>query len=84
MGFLMTKTFFPLPSLHSHPAVFARVCLPAPWQAGLPGQNTGSQATLPRGNHGKSVGVYLNLHPLVDLSLTKRHTARRGTTLQST
>jgi hypothetical protein len=32
----MKKTQPPVSPFNSQPALFARVCLPAPWQAGLP------------------------------------------------
>jgi hypothetical protein len=36
-----------------------------------------------RRHHGKSISVELDLHPLVDLSLTQRYISRRCVTLQS-
>jgi hypothetical protein len=83
MGFLMSKTHSLVNPFHSQPALFARVCLPAPWQAGLPGRRTGSQATLHRHHHRKSIGAKLNLHPIVELSLTNHHTRHRRATLQN-
>ena len=83
MGFLMSKIHSLVNPFHSQPALFARVCLPAPWQAGLPWRRTSSEATLHLGNNGKSIGVELNLHPYADLSLTRRHTLRCSATLQN-
>jgi hypothetical protein len=65
-----------LSPFHPQPALFARVYLPAPWQAGLPGR-TRCETTVRRPHHRKSLGVYLNLLPVLDLSLTK---ATLGTT----
>jgi len=73
MGFLMTKTYSLLSPFHSHPAVFARVRLP--WR------RTGSEATLRRRHHRKSVGVYLNLLPLFDLFRLRRTTLRAAAPL---
>jgi len=92
MGFLMRKSHSLLSPFNSQPALFARVCLPAclpcrhrqaPWQAGLPARRTGSEATLHRHHHRKSIGAKLNLHPIVELSLTNHHTRHRRTTLQN-
>ncbi len=71
----MKKTAPLLSPLNSLPAIFARVCLPA--------LKSGSQAASHRRHHGKSIAAELNLHPLIVLSLTKRHTPRRSATLQS-
>ena len=71
----MKKTQSLLSPFNSQPAVFARVCLPAP--------KTGSEAALRRRHHGKSIGADLNLHPLPILSLTKHHTLRCCAALQS-
>ena len=57
-------------------AVFAQVCLPAPWQAGLPVRKSCFEPTLRRSDHGKSIGVQLNFHLYADLSLTKHRTVR--------
>jgi hypothetical protein len=83
MGFLMSKIHSLVNPFHSKPALFARVCLPAPWQAGLPGRRTGSQATLRRHHHRKTVSADLNLYPSADLSLTPHHTRHRCPTLQN-
>ena len=76
MGFFMTKTQPFLSPFNSQSVLFARGVY-------LPGRRSGSQAPWHRGNHGKSIGVELNLHPLLDLSLTKRRTPRCAPTLQS-
>jgi hypothetical protein len=75
MGFLVRKTQMLSYLLSSQPAVFARVYLPV--------RRTDCEAPSQCGNHGKSVGVQLNLLPYAELSLTKRHTPRRCNTLQS-
>ena len=75
MGFLMSKIHSLLNPFHSHPAVFARVCLPR--------RRTGSEATLHRHHHRKSIGAKLNPHPIVELSLTNHHTRHRRATLQN-
>jgi len=75
MGFLMRKTQPLLGSVNFQPAVFARVCLLM--------RGSGCEARLHRGNHAKPDTVELNLLPLVDLSLTQRHTRHRCATLQS-
>ena len=65
---------FLIPFLSQH-AVSARVCLPV--------RKSGSQAASHRRHHGKAIAAELNLLPLIDLSLTMRHTPRRSATLQS-
>jgi hypothetical protein len=59
----------------SQPAVFAGVYLLTP--------KSGSHAASNRRHHGKAIAAELNLHPLIDLSLTKRHNPRCCATLQS-
>jgi hypothetical protein len=78
----MSKIHSLVNPFHSPPALFARVC--------PPGQRAGSQTTLHRGNHAKSVGIDLNRLvcrqaglPLLDLSPTQHYTARRCANLQN-
>ena len=71
----MRKTQPLLGPVNFQPAVFARVCLLM--------RGSGCEAPLHCGNYAKPTTVELNLLPLVDLSLTQRHTRHRCATLQS-
>jgi len=72
MGLLMTKTQPLLSPFFFQHAVFVGVCLPAPWQAGLPVRTRDTEAPLRRRHHRKSIGIELNLYPQAILSLTKQ------------
>jgi hypothetical protein len=73
MGFLVRKTQMLSYLLSSQPAVFARVYLPV--------RRTDCEAPSQCGNHGKSVGVQLNLLPYAELFRLRRTTLRAAATL---
>ena len=71
----MKKTQPLVSAFNSHPAVLARVCLPA--------RRIGAKATLRRRRHEKSIRGNLNPHPQAILSLIKHPTLRCTAALQS-
>jgi hypothetical protein len=79
----MKKTQPPLSPFNSQPAVFARVCLPALWQAGLPVRTRDTKASLRPRRHEKSIRGNLKSHLQAILSLIEHFTLRCTAALQS-
>jgi hypothetical protein len=71
----MTKTHSLLSPFNSHPARFARVCLPA--------QRSRCETLLDRRNHKNNLGTHRHLRQYFNLAPTTRRTARCGGAFKS-